>query len=31
MDKHILTNNADKPSKQVFPKQVATQLSLLIK
>ena len=32
IDKHILTINkitGDKPSKQLFPKQVATQLPLL--
>ena len=32
MDKHILTNNKvtyEKPSKQLFPKQVGTQLPLL--
>ena len=32
MDKHIPTNNkitGDKPSQQLFPKQVATQPSLL--
>ena len=32
MDKHIATNNkitGDKPSQQLFPKQVATQPSLM--
>ena len=32
LDKHMLTNNKiadDMPSKQLFPKQVATQLPLL--